>query len=260
MEQSNAIQKYEVPTIEQLYEERELKHKESQLNALLNNPPKKEWIQKHPNAKKEVLDENGRKIQVPTEHLPIARVEWLLSWIFKTFKWEILRESLIGNSVVVTVRMWYVNPIRGEWQFHDGIGAVPLQTEKGAGATDWSQLKSMAVQKGAPAAESFARKNAAKKLGKLFGRDLNRDEDLNYEMMVKRFHKADEEINNLQQDVSVLLDSVEDQEKWNEFKERIDKAEAENRNTIEFYNVLIDELKAYVNQENRGGEDEEKEK
>jgi len=248
MEENNAqIKKYEVPSIEQLYEERQLKERESQLNALLNNPPKDSWIQNHPTAKKEVRDANNRKIKVPVEHLPIARIEWLLTWIFKRFRWEIQREQLIANSVVVTVRLWFMNPIVGEWDFHDGIGAVPLQTEKDAGAIEWNKLNAMAVHKGAGAAESFARKNAAKKLGKLFGRDLNREEDLNYEIFAKRFDQR-EEIQQLQNDLSLIIGSVEDEQKAQEFRDRVTAAEVEKRNPPKFYEVLIQEIQTYLNQ------------
>jgi len=38
-------------------------------------------------------------------------------------------------------------------------------------------MKTMAIQMGAPAAESLAVKDAAEKIGRIFGRDVNRDRD-----------------------------------------------------------------------------------
>jgi len=89
--------------------------------------------------------------------------------------------------VVVTVRLHYQNPVDGEMRYQDGIGACPMQTAKDAGATDFSQIKSDAVMKAAPAAESYAIKDAAEKLGKLFGKDLNRKDAFGYSALGNKF-------------------------------------------------------------------------
>ena len=65
--------------------------------------------------------------------------------------------------------------------FQDGVGAAPLQTDKGAGAVDFNAIKSDAVMKAAPAAESYAVKDAAEKIGKLFGKDMNRADQILYD-------------------------------------------------------------------------------
>ncbi len=67
-----------------------------------------------------------------------------------------------------------------EWDWQDGVGAAPIQTAKGAAATDFSQVNTAAVQMAAPAAESYAFKDAAEKFGKIFGKDLNRKDEMNY--------------------------------------------------------------------------------
>jgi hypothetical protein len=48
------------------------------LNFLLNQEPPKSWVAKHPIIKKEVIDEQGQKMKVPYEYLPIDKVEYLL--------------------------------------------------------------------------------------------------------------------------------------------------------------------------------------
>ena len=68
------------------------------------------------------------------------------------------------------------------WQ--DGVGAAPLQTDKGAGAIDFNKIKNDAVMKAAPAAESYAVKDATEKIGKLFGKDLNRADKILYDSLV----------------------------------------------------------------------------
>ncbi len=60
----------------------------------------------------------------------------------------------------------------------DGIGASPIQTAKGSAATDFTQVNTSAVQMAAPAAESYALKDAAEKLGRIFGKDINRKDTI----------------------------------------------------------------------------------
>ena len=94
--------------------------------------------------------------------------------------------QILANSVCVTVRLFVTNPITGETEWQDGIGAAPIQTDKGAGATDWNSVKTDGVQKAAPAAESYAIKDAAEKFGKIFGRDVSRKTTMDYNSLLKK--------------------------------------------------------------------------
>lgn len=175
--------KYQLPTLEDLISEKELISQLNDLNKLLNQPPPSKWLIPHPLATKEVIGEDGHKKKVPIDYLPIARVEYLLSRVFTAWRKEIKEVKLIANSVVVTVRLHVLNPVTGEWDWQDGVGAAPLQTEKGAGATEFDKIRSAAVQIGAPAAESYAVKDAAEGFGKIFGKDLNRNFEMDYAPM-----------------------------------------------------------------------------
>lgn len=167
-----------LPTIEDLYKSDDLPvlHKEALFQTLVNQEPKKEWIKVHPITKE--------------PYIPIERIEWLLINIVVRYRTEIKDVKQIANSVVVTIRLHYFDHVYNEWTFHDGVGAAPLQTDKGAGAVDWNAIKSSAVQIGAPAAETYAVKDAAEKIGKLFGKDLNRKEVISYDNMKDRFKNA----------------------------------------------------------------------
>lgn len=167
-----------LPTIEQLYKSDELPvlHKDALFQVLVNQEPKKEWIKVHPMTKE--------------PYIPIERIEWLLINIIVRYRVEIKDVKHIANSVVVTIRLHYFDHVHNEWTFHDGVGSAPLQTDKGAGAIDWNAIKTNAVQIGAPAAESYAVKDAAEKIGKLFGKDLNRKEVISYDNMKDRFKNA----------------------------------------------------------------------
>lgn len=132
-----------------------------QFLQVVNTEPPAAWIKEHPLAK-------------GVKYIPIERIELLLTRIFQEWRVEIRREGQLAQSLYVTVRLHYKDPIDGDWRWQDGTGAAPLKTDKGTIASDLSAIKNDAVMTGLPAAESFAVKDAAEKIGRLFGKDLNR--------------------------------------------------------------------------------------
>lgn len=169
---SKAITTYKIPTLQDLYDDKLAVVKQSQLNIILNSEPKAEWVKKHPFVKN-------------LSYLPIERVEYLLTMIFTKWRVEVKEVKLIANSVQVTVRLFVLDPLSGEWDWQDGVGAMPIQVAKGAGATAFEKMNSSAIQIGVPASESFAIKDAAEKFGRIFGKDLNRKDTIAY---VDRLH------------------------------------------------------------------------
>lgn len=157
-----------LPTLADLSQDIESAGKHDALNILLNNRPPDKWVKDHPMA-------------AGVKYLPIDKVEFLLTRIFQQWRVEVLSYNQLFQSVAVHVRLHFRNPISGEWSYHDGLGAVAIQTDKGASAADLSKIKSDAVMKALPAAESYAVKDAAEKLGALFGKDLNRRDALVFE-------------------------------------------------------------------------------
>lgn len=154
-----------LPTIEELTENRGVALRDTQLNILLNSAPHPSWVKKHPVTK--------------AGYLPIGQVEYLLTAIFGRWRVEVKDVQLIGNSVTCTVRLHYLHP-DGSWDWQDGVGSAPLQTDSGAGAIEFNKLKSAAVQMAAPIAKSMAIKDAAEELGRIFGRDLKRTDVVDY--------------------------------------------------------------------------------
>jgi hypothetical protein len=151
------------------------------LTVILNQDPPQKWLCNHPMAT--VKDSQNKT--VPLLYLPINRVEYLLTKIYRKWSVEVKTVQTIANSVVVTVRLHVTNPLTGEAEFQDGVGAAPIQTDKGAGAMDWNFAKSNGVQLAAPAAETYAIKDAFEKFGRVFGRDLTRQNLLGYESLLK---------------------------------------------------------------------------
>lgn len=159
-----------LPSLEDIYKDVERTNELQGIMMLLNSQPKQEWIKNHPTIK--MKDANGAF--KPAKYIPINIVEGLLNWLFPTWSVEVLDYKLIANSVSVHVRL-HVEMPNGDQRFYDGIGAAPLQTDQGAGAIEFDKIKSAAVQMALPSAKSYAIKDAADHIGRIFGRDLNRE-------------------------------------------------------------------------------------
>lgn len=163
-----------LPSFQELITETEQTIKQNALMVLLNQEPPKAWLIQHPMIK-------------GYSYMPIEKIEYLLTRIFTKWWVEVRSVQIIANSVCVTIRLFVINPLNGETEWQDGIGAAPVQTDKGAGATDWNSVKTDGVQKAAPAAETYAVKDAAEKFGKVFGRDVSRKSSMNYtELLIKK--------------------------------------------------------------------------
>lgn len=134
--------------------------KKDQLVSFLNTNPPDAWLENSPNGKAKTM--------------PIGRIEWLLTNTFQEWYVEVLKTETMFNSLVVTVRVYYKNPVDGEWFHQDGVGASPAKTAKGASPADMNQILNDSVQTGLPAAKSFAIKDACDHIGRIFGRDINR--------------------------------------------------------------------------------------
>lgn len=171
-----------LPTFAELSDDNnELALKDNKLMVLLNQAPPDKWLSEHPIIK--IKNKDGNR--VPLKYLPIEYVEYLLSRVFTKWWVDVKNIQCIANSVVVTVRLFVVNPITQSEEWQDGIGAVGIQTDEGKGAMDWNFAKADGVMKAAPSAESYAIKDAAEKFGKLFGKDLNRKENIIYDGLLK---------------------------------------------------------------------------
>lgn len=154
-----------LPTLADLHHDVEVAFKNDQFNLLVNTEPPASWVKVNPYA--------GN-----TKYLPIDKVEMLMTKIFQHWKVEVLREGALFNSVYCTVRLHYKHPLSGEWMSHDGVGAVGVQTDAGAAASNVGAIKQNAIMMALPAAKSYAIKDAAENIGRIFGSNLNRKDVL----------------------------------------------------------------------------------
>lgn len=169
-----------LPKLADLLADVELKADQNDLNILLNAPPKDGWIKQHPFAK-------------GVKYLPIERVEYLLTRIFIRWHVEIKNVQILANSIVTTVRLYYLDRLSNQMLWQDGVGAAPLQINQGKGAIEFNEIKSNAVMLAAPASETYAIKDAAEKIGKIFGKDLNRHDQIMYDSLSGNIIKPEKE-------------------------------------------------------------------
>lgn len=156
-----------LPTLQELFDDTEIAGKVEGLNAILNAPPPDKWVKDHPYIK-------GHK------YLPIDKVEYLLRKIFKRYKIEITGQGTAFNGVWVTVRVSYYNPVTGEFDSQEGIGAVQLQTAKGTSPADLSNINNGAISMAFPMAKTFAIKDACQLIGNIFGANLDRKDTIEF--------------------------------------------------------------------------------
>ena len=180
---------HKIPTLAELHKDNADAFNNDQLKTLLNCPPNEAWIKTH----------KGTGVK----YMPIDKDEYMLDRIFGRWRIDIKSIFQIENSVVAIIRLWYWNPsvlrldangypvnvngeqLKGDWDFHDGTGAMPIQVEKDSKASDLSAIKSGAIQMAAPAAVSYAIKDACDHLGRLFGRDITRKDTVNFDPSFK---------------------------------------------------------------------------
>lgn len=131
---------------------------------ILNIQPPKGWINKHPIG--------------GFEYISIDKIEMLLDTLFKKWEVTVMSYNVIANSVAVHIRL-RVETYDNEVITHDGLGAAPIHTEKGASPVDHTKILTDSVMKALPAAKSFAIKDAAEHLGEIFGRNIGRKNVMN---------------------------------------------------------------------------------
>lgn len=156
----------QLPKLADLHQDIQVAFKDDMFLTLVNQPPHQSWIKKHPITK--------------GEYIPIDKIEFMLTRIFQQWRCEVLTVQSLFQSIQVTVRLHYRVPTTGEWTYQDGVGAAPIQTDAGQSASNLAAIKANAVQIATPSAKSYALKDAAEHIGKLFGRDLNRKDTLEF--------------------------------------------------------------------------------
>jgi hypothetical protein len=115
------------------------------------------------------------KYAANTKYLPISYVEMSLDEIFfglwetTDFRWQI-----VGNEIVGSITLRVYHPTEKIWITRIGAAATMIRQISGAGITEIEKKIHNACELDFPHLKSDCVTNAAKSLGKMFGRDLNR--------------------------------------------------------------------------------------
>lgn len=121
-----------------------------------------------------------------TKYVPISYIEMKLDELFfDGWNLEIKSYELVLNSIVVSVRITGLNPATGREFYRDGIGSKAIQLNSNSKPMDISNIKSNGLELAFPAAKAQAFKNAAQSIGKVFGRDISREIQDEYNPIVK---------------------------------------------------------------------------
>lgn len=116
-------------------------------------------------------------------YMPIRYYERLMMQLFfGRVKYEIVKYGNIFNEVVVHSRVHYFHPVTMEWMFVDGIAAHQIMQDKDTKVAEFATYKKPnALKTVLPACYSESVKNACKKLGAIFGGDVNRKPEDDYD-------------------------------------------------------------------------------
>lgn len=138
------------------------------------------------------------KIHEGAKYIPISTIEKDLDKVFfGAVQYEIISYQLVVNEFIVHARIKVFHPILQQWLNYDGIGAGMLQQKAGTPLTDFIMYKLKNTCKIAvPNAYAAALKNAAKKIGKRFGSDLNREHEDDYRPYFKEENDGDNKVFN----------------------------------------------------------------
>ena len=137
----------------------------------LNQQPNKNELKKSPAAR-------GKT------YLPISFVETTLDELFFGQWWtENFTYQVVANEIIGSLELVIVHPVTEREIRRVGAASVMIQTHKNTKPIVENKIQNTLV-KDFPKLKSGCLTNAAKSLGKLFGRDLQRDASDNYNPIV----------------------------------------------------------------------------
>lgn len=117
-----------------------------------------------------------------SKYLPISFIEmtldeiFFMEWTTENFQYQVVANELIGSIDLV-----FTHPVSGKLIRRTGAAAVPIQMKSGSNVTDiGSKIKNTLV-KDFPHLKASCLANAARSIGKRFGRDLNRKDNDTYQ-------------------------------------------------------------------------------
>ena len=145
----------------------------------------------------------------------ISHIEMLLDeYFFGLWETENFKLSVISNEIVGSLELVFYHPTTGFRMRRTGAAAIQIMVDKvpedikdkprdkNLWALNPENKKSNALDMAFPKLKAECLKNAANSLGKLFGRDLNRKKQDNYNPLIqaKKKEEMDKKLQNLNQE------------------------------------------------------------
>lgn len=122
-----------------------------------------------------------------TKYLPISFVEMTLDEMFFGL-WQTVnfRTKVVGNEISGEIDLMVFHPVIEQWITRTGAAATMIRQQKGAGITEIEKKIHNALEMDYPHLKADCIVNAARSLGKLFGRDLNRKFEDMYKPLIQQ--------------------------------------------------------------------------
>lgn len=156
-----------------------------------------------------------------SKYLPIGYVESILDeyfsgiWSVENFKWEVVHNEIVGS-----IDLKVFHPVIKEWITRTGAASVMAQVKRGAEPTIENKIKNTLV-KDFPHLKAECVKNAAKTLGSIFGRNLNREDDMEYRGVSEIIAKLSE---NQVKALELLANSTISEKETKTFEDKIKRS------------------------------------
>ena len=171
--------------------------------------------------------------------IPIGVIESELDSIFPfwettRFKWEVIANELVGSLELVLT-----HPITRTKMIRTGVGAVMIQTRANEAPTVENKIPNT-LTKDAGHLKAECIKNAAKSLGKRFGRDLNRSTVKGYDFDVLDDVSTTDEIIQIQG----IVEGCETIDQLMEAHESLDERQSRNKMILNEFSKRRREIEA----------------
>lgn len=164
-----------------------------------------------------------------SKYIPISVVENQLDEIFFG-AWEIkdFNYQVVANEIIGSLQLRFFHPVFKTWIERTGCASVQIQmkSKDNGGDGDITNVKNKitnTLEKDFPHLKAECVKNAARSIGKIFGRDLNRDFEDEYMPLIDQI-EAQEWINDISkklrictsnEDLQMLYEVLEDDQRQN---------------------------------------------
>lgn len=180
-----------------------------------------QWLSKlneRPETTKKQADYKAIPDSSDYDTIPIGVLENMLDEIYLgMWRTSTPTYQVVANEIIGTIILEVFHPVAKQWISRVGAGAVTIRQKKDSDITDIGAKIKTALQMDFPKLYSMCLKNAAKTLGKKFGRDLNRK----FEDLYEPIYTNEVELNNVLDELTAKLQACATKQDlvnvWNQY-------------------------------------------